>query len=107
MEDYVLLTVGAPLDAADKVRQAIGDANGGRLGHYSHGSFSLKGTGRGIALSGANPAVGEQGQLEEAEEEKIEVVCKESDVAAIIKAIKSVHPYEEPVILVFPVKVYQ
>ena len=46
MEELVKIVVFVPLDFADKVRQAMGDAGAGRIGKYSHCTFSSIGFGR-------------------------------------------------------------
>ncbi len=83
----------------------MGKAGAGKLGNYCYGSFSTKGIGRGKAQDGANPAKGNIGVLEEVVEEKIETFCKNEDLQNVIDAIKSVHPYEEPVIMYYSVDI--
>ena len=95
------LIVTVPLSHADVVRQAIGEAGGGKLGNYSFCSFSTVGIGRFKPEQGANPAIGEVGQFEQVEEEKIEVTVSEDVLDNVIAAIKKVHPYEEVVIDVY------
>lgn len=92
------LVVTVPVTAADKVRQAIGEAGGGKVGNYSFCSFSTRGTGRFLPNEGAHPAIGEVGKLEEVEEERIEVNCADELVPSVVAAIRAVHPYEEPAI---------
>lgn len=84
-----------PVKDAQKVRLAMGDAGAGTLGDYTHASFSVRGTGRFIPREGAKPAIGEIGQLEEVEEERIEVICQKDKVKQVVAAIKRAHPYEE------------
>lgn len=96
------LVVTVPLSHADIVRDAIGKAGAGKVGNYEFCSFSSKGTGRFRPLDGAHPAIGEIGTLEMVEEERIEVTCANELVGSVIAAIKKVHPYEEPVIDVYP-----
>lgn len=95
------IVVTVPVAAADKVRQAIGEAGGGKVGNYSFCSFSVRGFGRFLPNEGAHPAIGEVGKLEEVEEERIEVNCSDELVASVITAIRAAHPYEEPVIDVY------
>ena len=90
-----------PVESADKVRQAMGEAGGGKVGNYSFCSFSVRGTGRFLPGAGAHPAIGEVGKLEEVEEERIEVNCADELVADVISAIRRVHPYEEPAIDIY------
>lgn len=87
---------------ADAVRQAIGEAGGGKIGNYTHCSFSIKGTGRFLPGDGANPTVGEVGQLEAVAEERIEVTCDKSTLKQVVAAIKQAHSYEEPTIDIYP-----
>jgi len=94
MAKYKLI-IYVPLDHADKVRDAIGQAGGGKLGNYSFCSFSTRGTGRFKPEAGAHPSIGKVGKLEQVEEERIEVTCDDAVLKDVITAIKGVHPYEE------------
>ena len=53
-------------------------------------------------LAGTHPYLGQPGQLCRAEEIKIEVCCLAARLDETLAAIKSAHPYEEPVINVLP-----
>lgn len=98
------VVVYVPVEHADAVREAIGDAGGGKIGNYSHATFSSRGTGRFKPEAGANPSIGEVGKLQAVDEEKIEFVCDDDTCDAVIKAVKNVHPYEEPAIDIWPVE---
>jgi hypothetical protein len=102
MEEIVKLVVFVPLTHTDIVRKAMGDAGAGKLGNYTHCTFSTKGTGRYLPVEGAHPFIGEVGKLEEVEEERIETVCYKKDLDRIIAAIKKVHPYEEIALDIYP-----
>ncbi len=95
------IVVTVPVGSADKLRQAIGEAGGGKMGNYSFCSFSVRGVGRFLPGDGAHPAIGEVGKPEEVEEERIEVNCADELVAGVVSAIRAVHPYEEPAIDVY------
>ena len=98
----VRIVVFVPLSHTDKVRKAIGDADGGIIGNYTNCSFSSKGTGRFKPNEKAKPHIGKLNQLEAVEEERIEFVCPRSKAKQIITAIKSVHPYEEVALDIYP-----
>lgn len=102
MSQLVKIVVTVPEADADKLRQAIGDADGGRIGNYAHCSFSVKGVGRFKPETGAHPAIGEVGKLEEVVEERIEITCEQAKLQNVIKAIRTAHPYEEPAIDIYP-----
>ncbi len=97
------IVVTVPVADASKIRQAIGEAGGGKAGNYSFCSFSVRGTGRFLPGEGAHPAIGEVGKLEEVEEERIEVSCSDELVADVVSAIRHAHPYEEPVIDIYTI----
>jgi hypothetical protein len=102
MEKRVMIVVNVPVDEANTMRHAIGEAGGGKLGKYSFCSFSIRGIGRSLPDADANPTIGTPGQLEEIEEERIEVSCDEKDAATIVGVIRNVSSYEEPAIFVYP-----
>ena len=98
------IVVYVPLDHADKVRMAIGNAGGGKLGKYSFCSFSTRGIGRFRPEEGAHPHIGKVGELEQVEEERIEITCNTTVVGNVIAAIKRTHPYEEVAMDVWPLE---
>ncbi len=112
MEEYhamrqsnnVKIVVFVPEPYADAVREAMGRAGAGSIGHYSHCSFSSKGTGRFKPEEGAHPFLGKVGTLEEVAEERIEVLCEREKLPKVMQAIKDVHPYEEVAIDIYPLE---
>lgn len=91
-----------PAANAEKVRQAILDCGAGHIGNYTHCSFNSNGEGTFKALTGANPYVGEIGELHREEEIKTEITVPEYLLNRSIRALVSAHPYEEPVWNVIP-----
>ena len=98
----VKIVVFVPETHADAVRQAVGDAGAGKIGNYSHCTFSSKGHGRFLPLDGANPAIGEVGKMEVVEEERIEFVCDKNILDKVVSVMKQAHPYEEVAFDVYP-----
>lgn len=103
MEPLDCLVIYVPTEAAQAVREAIGNAGAGRLGNYAHCSFSLEGTGRFTPLPGANPAVGVVNSAEQVGETRIEAIYPRSRRNAVVGAALSVHPYETPAFMTFPI----
>ena len=99
------IVVYVPETHAERLRAAMGDAGAGRIGDYTHCTFSLRGVGRFKPGPGAHPTIGEVGKLEEVAEERIETVCEAERLHSVLAAIKRVHPYEEPATDVYPLEV--
>jgi dinuclear metal center YbgI/SA1388 family protein len=90
------LVVFTPRDAADKVADALFAAGAGRIGNYTSCSFRSPGTGTFFGEKGTNPAVGQPGQFERADEVRIETILPIKDLQPVLAALKKNHPYEEP-----------
>lgn len=85
-----------PIDAADKVRDALFAAGAGTIGKYKEASFNTSGTGTFKPEAGANPAIGTAGGGREwVDEVKVEVIVEKHNQRAVLAALFSSHPYEE------------
>lgn len=91
-----------PLDSADMVREALGQAGAGQIGEYRFCSYSVVGNGRFIPSDNANPHIGARGVYETVDEERVEVECDRSHAKIVIVAMKKAHPYEEVVFDIYP-----
>ena len=98
----VKIVTFAPLENADAIRQALGDAGAGQIGEYSFCSYSTVGKGRFVPSENANPHIGTSDVAEVVEEERIEVVCDRANAKRVIKAMKQAHPYEEVAFDIYP-----
>jgi len=96
------LFVFVPVKDAYKIRKVLADNDSGHIGNYDSCSFSVKGIGRFRPLEGAKPSIGEQGKIEEVEEERIEVIVTEDKLKKLLQAVIEAHPYEEPAIDIYP-----
>ena len=97
------LVTYVPESHADAVLTAIGDAGAGRIGNYSHCSFTVRGEGRFTPLDGAEPYLGAVGQPELVEEIRVECVVDREKLDAVVLALRTAHPYEEPALMTWPV----
>ncbi len=93
-----------PPEHADRVRHAMAHAGAGRIGHYSHCSFSSLGEGTFRGDETTHPAVGSPGRLERVPEVRLEMLChpQSADLHDVLRALVQAHPYEEPAIDVIP-----
>lgn len=85
-----------PLDAAEAVKEAVFTTGAGRIGDYEACCFETRGRGQFRPLAGADPHIGQVGELAYVEELKVEMVCDASLIHAAISALIKAHPYEEP-----------
>ena len=92
---YKLVTF-VPEEQVERVSDAIFQAGAGRIGNYTSCSFRSPGTGTFYGQEGTNPAVGQAGKLEQAQEVRLETVVPLSRVAQVVSALRQSHPYEEP-----------
>jgi dinuclear metal center YbgI/SA1388 family protein len=88
--------VYVPQARADAVREAMFDAGAGRLGDYSHCSWTVSGNGQFLPHEGASPAVGAVGAVERVSEDRIEVIAPARLRPRVLDAMRGAHPYEEP-----------
>lgn len=102
--NIVKIVVFVPKTHSDAVREAMGKAGAGKIGNYTFCSFSSEGVGRFLPNENSNPAIGKVGEFESVEEERIETVCNRELLKKVIDAIKSVHPYEEIALDVYPLE---
>ncbi len=98
-----MIIVGTPAEAVDRVLDAIAEAGGGVIGNYSHCAFVSAGQGRFKPGEAANPHVGGIGQVNSVDEMQIQTFCSRAVAKAVVKAIRTAHPYEEAVIYLLPV----
>ena len=98
----VKLAVFVPLAQVEAVRNALFAEGAGHIGAYDECSFNLEGAGTFRAGEGTSPFVGKQGARHTEQEARVEVVCPAHAVAAVVAALRSAHPYEEPAFDLYP-----
>lgn len=90
--------VFVPKKNTDELITAMAKAGAGVIGNYTHNAFIIPGMGNWKSEEGANPTIGDVGKMSREPENKVEMVCPEEKLSEVIKAIREVHPYEEPAI---------
>jgi hypothetical protein len=96
------LEIFIPADRVDALREALGQVGAGHIGNYDHCCSVMEARGYWRPLEGSNPFQGELGKVETGTECKVEVNCPLELVKETLRAIRAVHPYEEPVINIIP-----
>ncbi|QGQ95738.1 Nif3-like dinuclear metal center hexameric protein [Paenibacillus psychroresistens] len=98
------LVVFIPETHHEQVRAAVFNAGAGGIGHYSHCSFNLTGTGTFLPGEGAQPFIGRLGQIESVTEVRFETIVPEGIERKVIQAMLKAHPYEEVAYDLYPLE---
>lgn len=98
------LVTFCPESHAEQVRNALFQAGAGQIGNYSECSFNSRGIGTFRGNEASNPALGERGKIEFADEIKIEVILPSHLENTVVRAMKAAHPYEEVAYDIIPLQ---
>lgn len=85
-----------PESHLEQVKQAVFRAGAGRIGDYECCCWQVKGQGQFRPLAGSSPFLGRQGEIEQVDEYRVELVCEDRLIGEVVTAMKAAHPYEEP-----------
>ena len=99
---YCKLEIFVPETHLPHLQAALRQAGAGHIGRYDSCLSYGPVTGCWRPLPGTQPYAGTIGEVSSEPELKVEVTCPTERVDAVITAVKSVHPYEEPVICAIP-----
>ncbi len=80
----------------EAVKRACFDAGAGGIGNYDSCCWQVLGQGQFRPLAGSSPFLGERDKIEQVAEYKVEMVCDDEAIVAVIAAMRAAHPYEEP-----------
>ncbi|MDR3282827.1 MAG: hypothetical protein LBS92_04360 [Candidatus Methanoplasma sp.] len=87
-----------PEEYADALMDAVTAAMDPVCPNYDRVFMTYRVTGTWRALPGARPYNGAVGETTVAEELRIEFMVAESDLPAVMRTVREVHPYEEPAV---------
>ena len=90
-----------PPDAVEAVVGAMAGAGAGRIGNYEFCSYRSEGVGSFRPSAGAAPVVGSVGEVTITSEVRVEMIAAKADEEAVVAALVSSHPYEEPAFNVY------
>lgn len=99
---YCKLEIFIPETHFRQLQKALQDVDAGHIGNYDSCLSYSKVMGTWRPLEGTDPFIGNTGEISEEPELKVEVTIKTERLKDTIAAVKTVHPYEEPVINVIP-----
>jgi hypothetical protein len=104
MEDflYCKIEIFIPETHLSSLQCALQSVDAGHIGNYDSCLSYSSVTGCWRPLDGSSPFLGRENALSSEPELKVEVTCLRKNVDITVEAIKSIHPYEVPVINVIP-----
>lgn len=85
-----------PESHLDTVKTAVFAAGAGTIGAYEQCCWQVKGEGQFKPLAGSSPFIGAQGVIETVAEYRVEMVCDNVLINAVVEALKGAHPYDVP-----------
>lgn len=98
------LTFYVPQTHLESVKMALFEKGASRYERYDYCSWQVKGEGQYRPLEESKPFLGQVGKVERAEEYKVEMICKDSDIKKVLEELFKIHPYEEPAYTVNEIK---
>jgi dinuclear metal center YbgI/SA1388 family protein len=104
LDNNVKLAIFVPDGDLAKVSDAVFTAGAGVIGQYRECSFRLAGTGTFFGSDATNPTVGQKGRREDVSEWRLEVVCPQARLEAVLRAMRPAHSYEEPAFDIYPLQ---
>lgn len=93
-----------PENHKEAVKNAIFAQGAGRYQGYDSCSWETLGVGQFKPLVGSQPYIGEQDTVEFLDEYRVETVCADNCIKAVLTALIETHPYETPAYEVWSVK---
>ena len=102
--EQVKLVTFVPESHLEAVREAVSDAGAGKIGDYTHCSFSTAGVGTFLPGKASSPYTGTKGCMNEKAERRFETLVLKARLPVIVKALFSAHPYEEVAYDVIPLE---
>ena len=93
--DLLKLVTYVPFDHVEAVMNAAFKAGAGEIGAYDSCSFRQSGTGTFRPGEGTDPYLGRVGELEQAEEVRLETIVPRERLARVLRRLLATHPYEE------------
>jgi dinuclear metal center YbgI/SA1388 family protein len=90
------VVVYVPVGETQAMIDALAAAGAGRIGAYERAAWSAAGEGTFRPLEGANPTIGQVGEVERVAEDRVEMVLPRARRRAVVEALRAAHSYEEP-----------
>lgn len=98
------ITFYVPEEHLELVKNALFSKGAGKIGNYECCSWQTFGIGQYRPLSGSQPYIGSQDQIEKVKEYLVEMVCEDHCLQAVLNELMRTHPYETPAYAVWKIE---
>lgn len=95
------LVVFVPVDDVDRIVDVMSAAGAGRIGRYERCAWTVTGMSSFRPDSGSRPLIGRTGETSQVREARVEMVVPATRRDEVVRALRAVHPYDEPAIDVY------
>ncbi len=102
---YLKLIVFVPESHTTLVLESVFAAGAGHIGHYSSCSFRTKGIGTFKGDASTHPFLGKREILEQADENRVEIIVPKEKIKNVLSAMLKTHPYEEVAYDIIPLEI--
>jgi hypothetical protein len=92
-----------PESHLEAVKEALFAQGAGRHNDYDRCCWQVRGEGQFRPLTGSRPYLGKPGSLEKVIEYKVEMICPDEAIQAVVRALLDTHPYEEPAYRIYKI----
>ncbi len=93
-----------PESHLEEVKTALFKEGAGKFGSYDSCSWEAEGKGQFRPRDGSSPFVGDKNKVKSVREFKVEMVCHNKQIKAVLKKLIEIHPYETPAYGVYEIK---
>lgn len=100
--EFVKFEVYIPKEFFLELLESLNSIHALKIGNYDSCISYSECIGHFRSLEGASPFIGKTNDLSIVKELKVEFKCKKELLEKSLDCIKKIHPYEEPVINIFP-----
>lgn len=94
-----------PETHCESVKSALFAAGAGKIGDYDQCAWQVLGQGQFRPLKNSDAFIGEVDKLAQLPEYRVEMVCENGHIKAVLAALLANHPYETPAYQVLEIKV--
>lgn len=101
-ESLTKIVVFVPQHHVEQVAHAMHGAGAGTFSKYDTCSFRTEGVGTFRGMGDARPFLGKVGNVEQAKEVRLEMLCETWKISTVLSAMIKAHPYEEVAYDIYP-----